>query len=80
MTEDFKIDKRSLRGVHSTIRNAIARLNKLLVVEETEYGYTMECEDFELYEVYSSLRYANEVIGYFLEHGKEQDNETRMAS
>lgn len=75
MTEELKIDKRSLRGVHSTIRKTIDRLNKLLVVEETEYGYSMGCEDYELYEAYSSLWYANEAIGSFLEHRKDQNND-----
>ena len=72
MTEELKIDKRSLRGVHSTIRKAIERLNKLLVVEETKYGYSMECEDNELYEAYSSLRYVDVIIGNLLERRKEQ--------
>ena len=75
MTEELKIDKRSLRGVHRTIQKVIERMNKLLVVDETAYGYTMECEDDELYEAYSSLRYVDIIIGNFLERRKEQDND-----
>lgn len=71
MAEELKIDKRSLRGVHRTIRKLIERMNKLLVVNETKYGYSMECEDDELYEAYSSLRYVDVIIGAFLERRKE---------
>lgn len=73
MAEELKIDKRSLRGVHRTIQKVIERMNKLLVVDETAYGYTMECEDDELYEAYSSLRYVDAIIGNFLERRKEQE-------
>lgn len=72
MAEELKIDKRSLRGVHRTIQKVIERMNKLLVVNETKYGYSMECEDDELYEAYSSLRYVDAIIGNFLERRKEQ--------
>jgi hypothetical protein len=74
MTEELKIDKRTLRGVHCTIRKVIERMNKLLVVNETEYGYSIECDDDELHEAYSSLRYVDAIIGNFLEHRKEQGN------
>ena len=72
MTDELKIDKRSLRGIHHTIQKVIERMNKLLVVEETKYGYSMECEDDDLYEAYSSLRYIDVIIGNFLERRKEK--------
>lgn len=75
MAEELKIDKRSLRGVHRTIQKVIERMNKLLVVNETKYGYSMECEDDELYEAYSSLRYVDVIIGDFLERRKEQGHD-----